>query len=94
MGEGDSVYFDGLQYGRTGITRMGLRVHHDKPHSFERTTVEAAQISTRSIAITHANPAAWHPVLGNKSDGFARTMGGNWLDFYLVSPSEEKTRFE
>ena len=60
-----------------GITRMGRQVIHemnrvglviDMSHSAERSTLEAIEISERPIAITHANPASWHPALRNKSD--------------------------
>ncbi|MEM9629813.1 MAG: membrane dipeptidase [Pseudomonadota bacterium] len=61
----------------TGITRMGREVISemnrvglvvDMSHSGERSTLEAIEHSTRPIAITHANPANWHPALRNKSD--------------------------
>ena len=53
-----------------GITRMGRQVIKemnrvglvvDMSHSAERSTLEAIDISERPIAITHANPAFWHP---------------------------------
>ena len=61
----------------SGLTRMGRAVVAemnrvgmvvDMSHSAERSTLEAIAHSTRPIAITHANPAAWHPALRNKSD--------------------------
>jgi microsomal dipeptidase-like Zn-dependent dipeptidase len=48
------------------MNRVGLVV--DMSHSAERSTLEAIELSERPIAITHANPAAWHPALRNKSD--------------------------
>ncbi len=60
-----------------GITRMGREVIAemnrvglviDMSHSAERSTLEAIEISSRPIAITHANPAFWHDALRNKSD--------------------------
>ena len=60
-----------------GITRMGREVIAemnrvgmviDMSHSADRSTIEAAKISTRPIAITHANRASWHPARRNKSD--------------------------
>ncbi|RTL61499.1 MAG: membrane dipeptidase [Hyphomicrobiales bacterium] len=60
----------------SGITRMGREVIAemnrlgmiiDMSHSAERSTLEAIDISARPIAITHANPAAWHKVARNKS---------------------------
>ena len=59
-----------------GITRMGREVIAemnrvglviDMSHSADRSTLEAIEISTRPIAITHANPAFWHDALRNKS---------------------------
>lgn len=61
----------------TGLTRMGREVVTemnrvglvvDMSHSGERSTLDAIAHSTRPIAITHANPASWHPALRNKSD--------------------------
>ena len=58
-----------------GITRMGRQVIKemnriglaiDMSHSADRSTIEAAEISERPIAITHANPHAWAPALRNK----------------------------
>jgi microsomal dipeptidase-like Zn-dependent dipeptidase len=77
-----------------GITRMGREViaemnRHglvvDMSHSAERTTLQAIEISRRPIAITHANPAAWHPVLRNKSDTVLKALGesGGMLGFSL-----------
>ncbi len=67
-----------------GITRMGRQVIRemnrvglvvDMSHSAERSTLEAIEISERPIAITHANPAYWHPALRNKSDDVLRALG-------------------
>jgi membrane dipeptidase len=61
----------------TGLTRMGREVVTemnrvglviDMSHSGERSTLDAIAHSTRPIAITHANPANWHPAIRNKSD--------------------------
>ena len=61
----------------SGITRMGREVIKevnrvglvvDMSHSAERSTFEAIELSERPIAITHANPASWHPARRNKSD--------------------------
>ena len=60
-----------------GLTRMGREVVAemnrvgmvvDMSHSAERSTLDAIAHSTRPIAITHANPATWHPARRNKSD--------------------------
>lgn len=78
----------------TGITRMGRQVIRemnrvglvvDMSHSADRSTIEAADISERPIAITHANPHAWHPALRNKRDDVIRavTSNGGMLGFSL-----------
>lgn len=75
-----------------GITRMGREVIRemnrvglvvDMSHSGERSTLEAIEISERPVAITHANPAFWHPALRNKSDDVLRALGnaGGMLGF-------------
>jgi len=70
----------------TGLTRMGRAVVAemnrvglvvDMSHSGERSTHEAIDQSTRPIAITHANPASWHPALRNKSDDVLRALGAS-----------------
>ncbi|TFL16828.1 membrane dipeptidase [Jannaschia formosa] len=78
----------------TGLTRMGREVVAemnrlglliDMSHSADRSTIEAAERSTRPIAITHANPATWHPARRNKSDAVIRavTQAGGMLGFSL-----------
>ena len=66
-----------------GITRMGKEVIAemnrvglvvDMSHSAERSTREAIDLSSRPIAITHANPAFWHPALRNKSESVLRAL--------------------
>lgn len=77
-----------------GITRMGRQVIRemnrlgmvvDMSHSADRSTIEAAEISERPIAITHANPTWWHPALRNKSNDVIRavTGAGGMLGFSL-----------
>lgn len=77
-----------------GITRMGRQVIAemnrvglvvDMSHSAERSTLEAIEISDRPIAITHANPAFWHPALRNKSDEVLKALGqsGGMLGFSM-----------
>ncbi len=77
-----------------GITRMGRQVIRemnrvglvvDMSHSAERSTLEAIEISERPIAITHANPASWHPALRNKSDDILKALGesGGMIGFSL-----------
>ncbi|WP_299705843.1 membrane dipeptidase [uncultured Tateyamaria sp.] len=78
----------------TGITRMGRQVIKemnrvglvvDMSHSADRSTIEAADISERPIAITHANPHDWHPALRNKREDVIRavTSNGGMLGFSL-----------
>lgn len=78
----------------TGITRMGREVIRemnrvgmvvDMSHSAERSTLEAIELSARPIAVTHANPAAWHPVKRNKSDAVLRALAqsGGMFGFSL-----------
>jgi membrane dipeptidase len=75
-----------------GITRFGRQVIKemnrvgmviDMSHSAERSTLEAIEISSRPISITHANPASWEPALRNKSDTVLRALGesGGMLGF-------------
>ena len=78
----------------TGITRMGRQVIKemnrvglvvDMSHSADRSTIEAAEISERPIAITHANPHAWHTALRNKRHEVLKavTDAGGMLGFSL-----------
>ncbi len=77
-----------------GLTRMGREVIAemnrvglvvDMSHSAERSTLQAIEHSTRPIAITHANPASWHPARRNKSDTVLRALAetGGMLGFSL-----------
>lgn len=77
-----------------GLTRMGRQVVRemnrvgmvvDMSHSGARSTLEAIDHSSRPIAITHANPAWWHPALRNKSDEVitALTARGGMLGFSI-----------
>jgi len=79
----------------TGLTRMGREVVAemnrvgmvvDMSHSAERSTLEAIAHSARPIAITHANPADWHPARRNKSprvlDALAESGGMLGLSLY------------
>jgi len=70
----------------TGITRMGKQVIKemnrvglvvDMSHSADRSTIEAADLSERPIAITHANPYDWAPALRNKKDDVIRAVTEN-----------------
>lgn len=77
-----------------GITRMGRQVIRemnrvglvvDMSHSADRSTIEAADISERPIAITHANLHSWHPALRNKRDDVIRAVveNGGMMGFSL-----------
>ncbi len=77
-----------------GITRMGKEVIRemnrvglvvDMSHSADRSTIEAAELSERPIAITHANPHVWEPALRNKRDAVIRavTENGGMMGFSL-----------
>ncbi|NNG04958.1 MAG: membrane dipeptidase, partial [Inquilinus sp.] len=54
-------------------------------HSAERSTLDAIEVSGRPIAITHANPAFWHPAKRNKSDDVLRALSdsGGMIGFSL-----------
>ena len=78
----------------TGLTRMGREVVAemnrvgmvvDMSHSGERSTLAALEHSTRPIAVTHANPASWHPARRNKSDTVIGALAetGGMLGFSL-----------
>ncbi|MGR3615327.1 MAG: membrane dipeptidase [Paracoccaceae bacterium] len=69
-----------------GITRMGKQVIKemnrvglvvDMSHSADRSTIEAADMSERPIAITHANPHEWSPALRNKREDVIRAVTSN-----------------
>ena len=78
----------------SGITRMGKQVIKemnrvglvvDMSHSADQSTIEAADLSERPIAITHANPHEWAPALRNKRDEVIRavTQNGGMLGFSI-----------
>ena len=74
------------RFGRQAIgemNRVGMVV--DMSHSGERSTLEAIELSQRPIAITHANPSAWHPALRNKSEEVLRVLAqsGGMLGFSI-----------
>lgn len=54
------------------MNRVGLVI--DLSHSGERTCLEAIELSARPVAITHANPSAWHDVPRNKSDAVLNAL--------------------
>ena len=78
----------------TGITRMGRQVIKemnrvglviDMSHSGDKSTIQAADLSQRPIAITHANPHDWSAALRNKTDDVIRavTSQGGMFGFSL-----------
>lgn len=78
----------------TGLTRMGREVVEemnrvglvvDMSHSATRSTLDAIAHSSRPIAITHANPFAWHPAKRNKPDEVLRALSetGGMLGFSI-----------
>jgi len=78
----------------SGITRMGKEVIEemnrvglvvDMSHSAEQSTLEAIEISSRPIVITHANPEFWEPALRNKSNEVLTGLGetGGMLGFSM-----------
>ena len=69
-----------------GITRMGKQVIKemnrvglvvDMSHSADRSTIEAAELSERPIAITHANLHEWQPALRNKKHDVIKAVTEN-----------------
>ncbi|TXH37840.1 MAG: membrane dipeptidase [Rhodospirillaceae bacterium] len=77
-----------------GITRMGKEVIRemnrfgiaiDMSHSAERSTLEVIELSSRPIAITHANPSSWRDVARNKSETVLKALAetGGMLGFSL-----------
>ena len=78
----------------TGITRMGREVIRemnrvglviDMSHSADISTKQAADLSTRPIVITHANPRDWAPARRNKTNEVieAVTSTGGMIGFSL-----------
>ncbi|MEM8822335.1 MAG: membrane dipeptidase [Pseudomonadota bacterium] len=69
-----------------GLTRMGRAVVAemnrvgmvvDMSHSADRSTLEAIEVSSRPITVSHANAAAWHPARRNKRDPVLRALGAS-----------------
>ena len=69
-----------------GITRMGHQAIKemnrvglviDMSHSGPRSTIEAADVSQRPIAVSHANPREWSSSIRNKDDDVIRAVTGN-----------------
>jgi len=67
----------------SGVTRMGkevikemnkLGVVVDMSHSAEKSTLDAIKISSKPIAITHANPSFWFEAKRNKSNEVLKAL--------------------
>ena len=67
----------------SGVTRMGkevikemnrLGVVVDMSHSAEKSTFDAIDLSSKPIAITHANPSFWFSAKRNKSTELLKTL--------------------
>ena len=67
----------------SGVTRMGkevikemnkLGVVVDMSHSAEKSTFDAIEISSKPIAITHANPSFWFAAKRNKSNELLKAL--------------------
>jgi microsomal dipeptidase-like Zn-dependent dipeptidase len=87
-----------------GITRFGHEVIRemnrlgmiiDLSHCGEKTTNDAIEISERSVAITHANPASVHGSIRNKTDATLKLLaehdgilGLSLYPFHLPSGSD------
>jgi len=88
----------------SGITRFGkeaikemnrLGMIIDMSHSAELSTLQAIELSTRPIAITHANPTAFHSALRNKSNDILKNLsqsegilGVSLYPFHLANGSD------
>ena len=67
----------------SGVTRMGkeaikemnrLGLVVDMSHSAEKSTFDAIKLSSKPIAITHANPSFWFGAKRNKSDELLKAL--------------------
>ena len=67
----------------SGVTRMGkevikemnrLGIVIDMSHSAEKSTIDAINLSTKPIAITHANPSFWFETKRNKSNAVLKAL--------------------
>ena len=67
----------------SGVTRMGKEVIKemnrvgvvvDMSHSAEKSTFDAIELSSKPIAITHANPSFWFDAKRNKSNDLLKTL--------------------
>ena len=65
------------------MNRVGMII--DMSHSGERSTLEAIELSTKPITVSHANPTFFHSALRNKSDTVLKALAetGGMLGFSL-----------
>lgn len=79
-----------------GLSRLGEKVMAemnalgmlvDLSHCGDRTTLEAARLSTKPVAVTHAGCRALHPSLRNKPDEVIRVLAdrGGYFGIYNMS---------
>ena len=70
----------------SGVTRMGREVIKemnrlglviDMSHSAEKSTFEAIELSSKPIAITHANPSFWFGAKRNKSNELLKALSNS-----------------
>jgi len=70
----------------SGVTRMGKEVIKemnkiglvvDMSHSAEKSTFDAIELSTKPIAITHANPSFWFGAKRNKSNELLKALASS-----------------
>jgi len=82
----------------SGVTRMGKEVIKemnrvgivvDMSHSAEKSTFDAIKLSSKPIAITHANPSFWFAAKRNKSNELLKALAAkdNNVPFYVALPS-------
>lgn len=63
------------------MNRVGMVI--DMSHSAERSTLQAIELSSRPVIVSHANPASFHAAKRNKSDAVLRGIAesGGLLGF-------------
>jgi membrane dipeptidase len=75
------------------MNRVGMII--DMSHSAERSTLEAIEMSTRPVIISHANPSTFHAARRNKSDSVLQAisasgglLGFSTYPFHLKNASQ------
>lgn len=84
------------RFGKVAIKEMNrLGMIIDMSHSAEFSTLQAMDISSRPIAITHANPTTFHAALRNKSNDVLKNLsqskgmlGVSLYPFHLANGSD------